>query len=302
MPALQNAKETADPSSASQKCESVAISARRGGLFSMKLGHFLIVDSWRSFSCARWPAGKPRRLRAALDLRRWKSELRGVEKWKHFSGLRHIELRQRGGLVGHDDALGRVGPFAGCADAAVGAQGADDGVSANVNIFYLLEDVLENELHVSSPKLVKARGAGVAIDGRAVVERVAGGDAIGIEPVDEVLVDLLAVLVIADGAFGLVALEIRERFRVVRRGGGSLVADARFGAVPSLADGPSTARRLRLGGRFSGLRGRRSVLCKRRGDERFRVGAGWDINRYDGFGPLGFSIFVAVEIVGFGRG
>jgi hypothetical protein len=185
-------------------------------------------------------------------LRGRKSELRGVEKWKRFSGLqdgglRDIELRQGSGLGGHDDALGRVGPFAGRADAAVGAEGADDGVSGGVNIFYLLEDVLENELHVSSPKLIEARGAGVAIDGGAVVQRVAGGDAIGIEPVDEILVDLLAVLVIADGAFSFVALDISERFSVVRRGGGSLVAYARFGAVPSLADRPSAARRARLG-------------------------------------------------------
>jgi hypothetical protein len=132
--------------------------------------------------------------------------------------------------------------LAGCADAAVGAEGADDGVSGSVNIFYLLEDVLENELHVGSPELVESRGAGVAIDGRAVVQRVAGGDAKGIEPVDEILVDLLAVLVIADGAFSLMALEIRERFSVVGGGGGSLVAYARFGALPSFAGGPSTAK------------------------------------------------------------
>jgi hypothetical protein len=175
-------------------------------------------------------------------------------------------------------------------------------VSGNVNVFYLLEDVLENELHVSSPKLVESRSAGVAIDGRAVVERVAGGDAIGIEPVDEILVDLLAVLVIADGAFSLVTLEIRERFRVVRVGGGSLVAYARFGAVPSLADGPSRARRARLGGRFSGLRRRRSELCKCRRDERFRVGAGWDINRYHRCELVGFSILVGVGIIGLRRG
>jgi hypothetical protein len=161
--------------------------------------------------------------------------------------------------------------------------------------------VLENEIHVSSPELVESRGAGVAIDGRAVVERVASGDAIGIEPVDEVLVDLLAVLVIADGAFGLVALDIGERFSVVRGGGGSLVANARFGALPSLAGGPSTVRRARLGGRFSGLRGRRSELCKCGVDERLRVGAGWDINRYDRCELVGFSIFVEVGIVGLRR-
>jgi len=121
-----------------------------------------------------------RRLRAALDLDRRKSELHGGEKWKHFSGLqdgglRRIELRRGGGLGGDDDAGGRLGPLPGCADAAVGAQRADDAVSGNVNVFHLFEDVLENELHVSSPKLVEARGARVAIDGRTVAQRVAGG-------------------------------------------------------------------------------------------------------------------------------
>ena len=180
-------------------------------------------------------------------MRRRKSELRGTEKWRQLSGLRDIALRARGACGGHRDASARLGPFPGCADAAIGVQGADDRVSGNVDVFYLLEDVLENELHVSSPELVEARGAGVAIDGRAVVERVAGGDAIRIEPVDEVLVDLLAILVIADGAFGFVTLDIGERFSVVWRGGGSPVAYARFGAVPSLADRPSTTRRARLG-------------------------------------------------------
>ena len=102
---------------------------------------------------------------------------------------------------------GALGVFAGVGDGNVGADGAKQGVHGDARFGVAFENVFEDEAEIALAASVEARGMGVAMDGafgEAVIE-LDGGDGF---PVEEGLLDFVAVLAATDGAFPLVPVEV----------------------------------------------------------------------------------------------
>jgi hypothetical protein len=117
--------------------------------------------------------------------------------------------RQRGRGGGDDDARGRVNPFSGVVDAGVGADGADDGVSGDLDLVDALEQAFEDEAEVPAAAGEEPDGVGMTVNGRAIGEVVVEGDIGGAVPMDEVFLDGVAVGVAADAADARVAGGVR---------------------------------------------------------------------------------------------
>ena len=103
-------------------------------------------------------------------------------------------------MRGTVDVLARV------VDGGVGADGAEQGVEGDGGFGVAFENVFEEEAEIAFAAVVKAGGEGVAVNGGF------GDMIIELEscerfPVEESLLDVVAVLAAADGAFALVAFE-----------------------------------------------------------------------------------------------
>jgi hypothetical protein len=92
-------------------------------------------------------------------------------------------------------------------DASVGAHGADDRVAGNFRVVTVLENAIECAADVASAASVESYGAGVAID-HALVEAVGLRDIVGMLPLDEFVLDFLALGVAANEASTFMALAI----------------------------------------------------------------------------------------------
>jgi hypothetical protein len=101
---------------------------------------------------------------------------------------------------GEYDMLWGLDPAAEFVEAGGGANGADDGVAGARGSACVLDDEIESGVIFDATALRKARGSGVAPDsGRGDIEFKGGvKDA---NPVNEIVVDGLAVRVVTDGAF-----------------------------------------------------------------------------------------------------
>lgn len=105
---------------------------------------------------------------------------------------------------------GALEVFAVVVDGDVGAKGAKQGVYGDARFGVTLENIFEDEAEIAFAAGVEASGMGVAIEGafgEAVIE-FDGTDGI---PVEEGLVDFVAILAAADGAFALMAVEFGRR-------------------------------------------------------------------------------------------
>lgn len=110
-------------------------------------------------------------------------------------------------FVGDDDALGGFGPATVVADAAVGADGADDAVGGGCDRLRLLHQEFEAAAGAGGAFFEQAVSAGVSVNGAALAEAVFVGEEGGALPVKETLLDGLAVGVVTDGAARRVVAE-----------------------------------------------------------------------------------------------
>lgn len=102
---------------------------------------------------------------------------------------------------------GALGVFAGIGDGDVGANGEKQGVHRDARFGVALKKIFEDEAEIAFAAGIETGGVGVAIEGAlgdAVVE-LDGADGF---PVEEGLLDVVAVLAAANGAFALVAVEL----------------------------------------------------------------------------------------------
>ena len=103
---------------------------------------------------------------------------------------------------------GDVGPAAFAVDGAIGAHGAEEPVDGGFDPAGFFDDVAERGAEVALARDEEAGGVGVAIEG-APVDIVMALDVVRMNPVQEFLFDFFALVVLADGAAALVALEAR---------------------------------------------------------------------------------------------
>jgi len=103
-------------------------------------------------------------------------------------------------LDGEYDTLWGLLPFAGRVDAGGGAYGPDDSVSSDCGGFGILDDEIESVEGLARTELMEAGSAGVAPDG-AFRKIEFTGNGMGFHPVDEIVVNGVALGVMADGAF-----------------------------------------------------------------------------------------------------
>lgn len=103
-----------------------------------------------------------------------------------------------------DDAARRIDPAAVAAEMGEDADSVNNGFGSDVNAFDLFNDVSQGEAQVRGAALVQIQGVGVAIDG-ALGKLVELSDGLRAAPLEEFLLDLLALRVLADGAFALVS-------------------------------------------------------------------------------------------------
>jgi hypothetical protein len=121
----------------------------------------------------------------------------GFRRWL---GARDIGAR------GKDYALGRLDPGATPVEMGTGVNGAENGVRTGLGLVGVLDEELGGEAQVLAAAFVEAGGTGVGIDGSEIPEVVILLDQFGIAPGDEILFEVGAVGVVADGAFAGVAL------------------------------------------------------------------------------------------------
>jgi hypothetical protein len=100
-----------------------------------------------------------------------------------------------------DVALYRGRPLALVVDLGVEADGGNDGAGGGADGFGLLDEVFEGGAERGAALGAKAGGVGVAVNDGLMGDRVLAGDFLGAEPAEVVLVDELAVLVMANRAF-----------------------------------------------------------------------------------------------------
>lgn len=110
--------------------------------------------------------------------------------------------------VSDDGASGDIGPLAVLGDAGEDAHGAKDGAGGDGRSVDVFHDALGDSAKVATAASEEARGGGVAIDRRGRRQRVNAAKERFRAPSDEVLLDELAIRVIANGAFASVAGEV----------------------------------------------------------------------------------------------
>ena len=111
--------------------------------------------------------------------------------------------------VGDDQAAGRFGPFAVFVDATEGADGANDLIARGFDDVGLFEEEAQGESGVVGAPFEEAEGMSVAVNHGAVGEFEFAGQFTGASPVEEGLLDGVAVGVVANGTFDLVIFEGR---------------------------------------------------------------------------------------------
>lgn len=147
---------------------------------------------------------------------------------------------------GHRDALFGFDPAAIFSDAAEGAGGGDNSGGGGSRVVGAVENVLEHVAKVAAANGVEAQGVRVTVDRKpvdvvVVVELI--GDVARVVPVNEKLLDHLALGVMADSALARMALAVgsgTQEFRGARTSGAKIIL--------RLADGG----RPRTSGRLSG--------------------------------------------------
>lgn len=103
------------------------------------------------------------------------------------------------------DGVGRRDPFAVVVHAGVEANGADDAATADGGLFGAFDEGLEGGADVVPSEGDEPHGFCVTVDGDAARDIVFVGDFVGIAPVEEFVLDKLAVGVAADLAAALMA-------------------------------------------------------------------------------------------------
>jgi hypothetical protein len=136
----------------------------------------------------------------------------GVAFWRElveFVGWCRLRfVRRRGELAagGNDNAFDRLDPFATVVEAGAGIDGAKNCVWAGPCLVNIFDKEFGGEAEILAAALVEASGARVAIDGAVIGESVLFANQFGVAPIDEILFEVGAPGVVADGAFALVAV------------------------------------------------------------------------------------------------
>lgn len=110
-------------------------------------------------------------------------------------------------LVGDDDALGGFGLMAVFADAAIGADGADQAVGGGRDRFRLFDYKFQAATGSCAAFFEEAEGSGVTINGSAASEAVFVGKECWALPMKEALLDGVAFGMLADATAGRVVAE-----------------------------------------------------------------------------------------------
>ena len=110
-------------------------------------------------------------------------------------------------LVGDEDLPAGLAVVAIGVEAAKRFDSADDAVSGGLHAWGLLDEIAEGVLASFIPALGKAECAGMAVDHEAAAEAEVVGDFAGTFPVEEGLLDGVAVRMVADTASGRVVAE-----------------------------------------------------------------------------------------------
>jgi hypothetical protein len=126
----------------------------------------------------------------------------------------------------NDETPSWLDPFAAVIDASAGADGAQNDIGIGLGLIGMFDEEFGGVAQVSAAAFVKTLGARVAIDGVVIREFVVLLDQVGVAPTNEVLFDVGAVGVMADGAFAGVAFESGEIRRFVAMGSGGSVGVA----------------------------------------------------------------------------
>jgi hypothetical protein len=104
-------------------------------------------------------------------------------------------------------AAGGRRPLTLVVDLGVKADGGYQGVGGDADVFGLLDEVFEGGAEGGAALGAKAGGVGVAVDDGVMGDLVLAGDFLGAEPAEVVIVDELAVGVMADRALAGVSGE-----------------------------------------------------------------------------------------------
>lgn len=112
------------------------------------------------------------------------------------------------GAPGDYGLAGRVLPLAVVVDVAVDAGGADYRRGGDADAMDVFEDGFESDAEIAAAESVEAEGASVAVESLVIVKTVFVNDGERADPVDEIVVDGIAIGMMADGALAGVALGI----------------------------------------------------------------------------------------------
>jgi hypothetical protein len=107
-----------------------------------------------------------------------------------------------------DDAPGWLNPAAVLGEAGVRANGANDRIARNRSTFCLFDDGIEGGAEILSPAGGQSGRVGVTVKVAAMGNCELVNDFLGAAPEEEVGVDGIAVFVVANAAFALVAARI----------------------------------------------------------------------------------------------
>jgi hypothetical protein len=109
--------------------------------------------------------------------------------------------------VGDDGAFWGFEPLAVLGDVGEEAHGLKDGIAGEGGVVDAFEETLGDPAKIAAAKSDEAVGFGVTIERGTAGKIVGVGDVPRIVPVEEVVLDLFTVRMVADGAFASVASE-----------------------------------------------------------------------------------------------
>lgn len=151
-----------------------------------------------------------------MGLRRGRRRVRGGGNGRQQATFLTQRSRSRGGIgaalvnvsMFDDVAADGRGPLALVVDLGVEADGGDDGAGGGADGFGLLDEVFEGGAERGAALGAKAGGVGVAVNDGMMGDFVFVGDFLGAEPAEVILVNELAVGVMANGAFAGVSGDV----------------------------------------------------------------------------------------------